>query len=57
MGKQPKTILFLCTANHYRSRFAEILFISVAGKKGWRGMRRRGDWLLSEAFTTSGRCQ
>jgi low molecular weight protein-tyrosine phosphatase len=30
--RQEKTILFLCTGNHYRSRFAEILFNSVAGK-------------------------
>jgi protein-tyrosine phosphatase len=29
-----KTILFLCTGNYYRSRFAEILFNSVAGKMG-----------------------
>ncbi len=27
-----KTILFLCTGNYYRSRFAEVLFNSVAGK-------------------------
>ena len=26
----PKTILFLCTGNYYRSRFAEILFNSLA---------------------------
>ncbi len=29
-----KTILFLCTGNYYRSRFAENLFNSVAAKKG-----------------------
>lgn len=31
MAKQ-KTILFLCTGNYYRSRFAEVLFVSVARK-------------------------
>jgi protein-tyrosine-phosphatase len=30
----PKTILFLCTGNYYRSRFAENLFNSVARKMG-----------------------
>jgi predicted translation initiation factor SUI1 len=29
-----KTILFLCTGNYYRSRFAEILFVSVMKKMG-----------------------
>lgn len=29
-----KTILFLCTGNYYRSRFAEVLFVSVARKMG-----------------------
>jgi predicted translation initiation factor SUI1 len=33
MTKQ-KTILFLCTGNYYRSRFAEVLFVSVARKMG-----------------------
>lgn len=37
-----KTVLFLCTGNYYRSRFAQILFNSVAGKMGlpWRASSR-----------------
>ena len=37
-----KTILFLCTGNYYRSRFAEVLFNSVAGRMGlpWRASSR-----------------
>jgi len=33
MAKQ-KTILFLCTGDYFRSRFAEVLFVSVARKMG-----------------------
>jgi protein-tyrosine-phosphatase len=38
VAKNVKSILFLCTGNFYRSRFAEILFNSVATKLGlsWR---------------------
>src|SRR5262249_33298029 len=41
MAKQ-KTILFLCTGNYYRSRFAEVLFVSVARKVGlpWNASSR-----------------
>jgi protein-tyrosine phosphatase len=37
-----RIILFLCTGNYYRSRFAEILFNSMAGKMGlaWKASSR-----------------
>ena len=40
--RHEKTVLFLCTGNYYRSRFAEVLFNSVARKMGlpWRASSR-----------------
>src|SRR5947208_1656678 len=40
--RHEKTVLFLCTGNYYRSRFAEVLFNSVAAKVGlpWRASSR-----------------
>jgi protein-tyrosine phosphatase len=37
-----KQVLFICTGNYYRSRFAEILFNSVAARMGlpWRASSR-----------------
>ena len=37
-----RTVLFLCTGNYYRSRFAEVLFDWHAGRRGlaWRAASR-----------------
>jgi protein-tyrosine phosphatase len=40
--RRQQSVLFLCTGNYYRSRFAEILFNSVADRMGlpWRASSR-----------------
>jgi predicted translation initiation factor SUI1 len=40
--RKQKTILFLCTGNYYRSRFAEVLFNAVAVRMGlpWKASSR-----------------
>jgi protein-tyrosine phosphatase len=39
--QETRTVLFLCTGNYYRSRFAEMLFNARVGpKSGWRAESR-----------------
>ncbi len=42
MPTNPKTIVFICTGNFYRSRFAEYLFNALATERGlyWRATSR-----------------
>jgi low molecular weight protein-tyrosine phosphatase len=53
--RKEKSVLFLCIGNYYRSRFAEILFNSVAGRMGlpWKAFSRASPW--NEVSTTSAR--
>jgi protein-tyrosine-phosphatase len=40
--QREKSVLFLCTGNYYRNRFAEIFFNSVAGRMGlpWKAFSK-----------------
>jgi protein-tyrosine-phosphatase len=49
-----KSILFLCTGNYYRSRFAECLFNSVAGKMGLSWIATSKGLALERGFNNVG---
>jgi len=42
MARESKTILFLCTGNYYRSRYAEVFFNAVSARfnMGWKATSR-----------------
>ena len=52
--RQHKTVLFLCTGNYYRSRFAEVLFNSVAGKMGLPWQASSGGLALERGVNNVG---
>jgi protein-tyrosine phosphatase len=45
----PNQILFLCTGNYYRSRFAEIVFNALASERGL-------DWVADSCGLSVGTC-
>jgi protein-tyrosine-phosphatase len=49
-----KSILFLCTGNYYRSRFAECLFNSMAGKMGLPWIATSKGLALERGFNNVG---
>ena len=49
-SKQFKEVIFVCTANYYRSRFCEYLFNALAKKSGlrWRAtLRGLQAWMVA----------
>jgi hypothetical protein len=45
--RQENTVMFLCAGNYYRSRYAGILFNSVAGKMGLPWSVKSWTWRLA----------